>query len=64
MKFKKKKQEEWRIIFLISLIVYSVGAVTFLLLASGDTQQWAKKTQNNPLDEKEMVPLSLDHQDK
>jgi len=38
----QKTAFEWNIVFLITALVYFVGAMTFLLLAETDTQEWAK----------------------
>ena len=42
-----RTQEEWRLVFFISSIIYSVGAACFLLFGSGDTQPWAKNADKS-----------------
>lgn len=47
--------------FLITAIVYLVGAVGFILLGSGELQPWAIKKDENKLKELELeerVPLN------
>lgn len=57
--YKQKNQQEWRLIFLISTIVYSFGAFIFLFFASTDTQEWAKTQMKQKNEEKELIPLNL-----
>ena len=55
---KKKKQEEWQKVFLITAVVYLVGALAFIVLGQGETQEWAKKQEVKPADDcEEMSPL-------
>lgn len=36
-----QKQEEWRIVFWLTLIIYAIAVFFYTLLASGDRQPWA-----------------------
>jgi hypothetical protein len=41
-----KKQEEWRLIFIILTVVYIIGTAVFNLFATSETQLWAKNEIN------------------
>ena len=41
----KQKQEEWQIVFYITAVVYLVGAISYIVLASGELEPWATKKQ-------------------
>ncbi|CAF1023860.1 unnamed protein product [Brachionus calyciflorus] len=49
---KNKKTEEWKIVFLISLIVYVLGAVVFIVFAGGKTEEWAKNSEQELKEQK------------
>lgn len=51
-----QKQEEWRIVFFITAVVYFVGGLGYILLGSGELEEWAVKKQTRN-DAEEMVPL-------
>lgn len=53
---KKQLQSEWQIVFFITAGVYLVGAIAFILLGSGETEEWAKKKATKNPDE-ENIPL-------
>lgn len=36
-----QKQEEWRIVFWVTLIVYTIAVFFYTWLASGERQPWA-----------------------
>ena len=38
-------KEEWREVFLISAEIYIFGALVFLILASGQKQWWARRSE-------------------
>lgn len=54
----KKRQEEWKIVFFISLVVYLIGALVFILFARGETQAWAKNRDKYDLEEVEELNLN------
>ena len=37
-----QRPREWRIVFFITAALYCVGALIYVLLASGKRQKWAK----------------------
>lgn len=49
--------------FIITAVVYLVGMTAFILIGSGETQDWAKNNDNNDnakeaaLNEEELKPL-------
>ena len=45
------------IVFFITAAVYLVGAVGFLVMASGELQDYAKKPTTAAKDQEESVPL-------
>ena len=47
--FLQKSRSQWVKVFYISSAIYVVGAICFLLLASGVEQPWAKKKQRQLL---------------
>jgi hypothetical protein len=54
----KKKQEEWQVVFIITAVVYLVGALAFIILGQAETQEWAKKQEVKSVDDsEEMHPL-------
>lgn len=53
-----QKQEEWMWVFIITAIVYFVGAISFLVLGSGELEPWATQKSNDfKIDPEESVPL-------
>jgi hypothetical protein len=52
----KQKQEEWRIVFIITACVYLIGAIVLFIFTSGKVEPWAtkKKAFQNP---EESLPL-------
>lgn len=48
-----KKQEEWRIVFWITLIVYVIAVIFYSWLASGERQPWAKPGRHKLTDDQE-----------
>jgi ACS family sodium-dependent inorganic phosphate cotransporter-like MFS transporter 5 len=55
---KNKKQEEWSLVFIVTSCVYLVGAITFIILGTGETQKWALKEPKKMIVEEELQPLS------
>lgn len=55
-----QKQSEWQFVFLITAVVYVVGALGFLIMGSGELQPWAAKkpNQNETRNEDEEIPLN------
>ncbi len=39
--FLKKTKEEWRNFFIISIIIYFIGGLSFLIFATSDPLKWA-----------------------
>ena len=52
---KKGKQEEWTVVFIITIVVYLIGAVGFLFLGKADTEQYASDKKSNNLSENEVA---------
>lgn len=38
----QKTQEEWRVVFYISAVIYIVGAGVFAMFAQGEPREWVK----------------------
>ena len=38
----QQTQAEWQIVFYISAVIYSFGAVFFVIFADGEIQSWAR----------------------
>lgn len=53
-----KTQEEWRNVFILTAIVYFIGALSFLVFASAETQSWAKE-KNTEKETIECEPLKV-----
>lgn len=49
-------QSEWRLVFIITAVVYLVGAIGYLILGSGELEEWAKKKPSRQ-DAEESIPL-------
>lgn len=59
---KKMNQMDWKILFLVSSLLYLVASITFLIWSNADTKSWAKHpnddyTTNKESVEKEEMPL-------
>lgn len=54
---KKQLQSEWKIVFFITAAVYLVGAIGFLVLGSGEAEDWASNKSKRS-EEGEQVPLN------
>lgn len=48
-----KKQEEWRIVFWITLIVYVIAVIFYTWLCSGERQPWASPPKQEDIDKEE-----------
>lgn len=55
-----KTQEEWRVVFYISAVIYVIGAVVFGLFAQGEPREWVKPyLQCRPSQEDEEKAIAL-----
>lgn len=52
---KNNLQEEWRIVFIITAVVYLIGAIVLLIFSSGELEPWAQKNKKNQVEEE--LPL-------
>ena len=59
---KNGTQAEWSLVFYVTAIIYLIGALVFVWLASGETESWAKQqsstTSARDGDQSEQVPLN------
>jgi MFS-type transporter involved in bile tolerance (Atg22 family) len=53
----KQKQEEWRIVFIITAVIYLIGAIILLIFTKGTVEPWAVKSKTSQKDHEESVPL-------
>ena len=44
---KKQTQKEWSIVFIISAIIFGIGAVVFCVFCQSHLQQWAVVEEHN-----------------
>ena len=56
----KQKQEEWRIVFLITAVVYLLGALVLLVFTKGSLEPWAIKSKSLSKFKEESIPLKLE----
>ena len=59
----QQRLEEWRILFIVISVIYMIGALSFLVLGSGETLPWATNQSSDPkenenLNEQELKLLS------
>ncbi|RNA24333.1 sialin-like, partial [Brachionus plicatilis] len=47
---KNKTSDEWSHVFIISLVVYVVGSLVFLIFAKSETETWAKNSEDKKED--------------
>ena len=53
----KQKQEEWRIVFIITAVIYLIGAIILLIFTKGTVEPWAVKSKASQKDHEESLPL-------
>ena len=49
---------DWRIVFIITAVVYALGGIVLLLFTQGEPEPWATHEKANTEDEEERIPMS------
>ena len=58
----QQTQYQWRIVFYIAAVIYTVGAVFFLIFSEGEVQDWVKPymSEEESLEKDVVAPPQLD----
>lgn len=60
LKSIKKKQEEWRIVFIITAVIYLLGGIILLIFSEARIQPWAVKKKNSEGEQKMAASTTLE----